>query len=142
LPLHAGTQTEDSHALFKPAAAVLSGLMARIVDVPGAFAVHPGARVARARGELGLDVAMPNERTVGYDLAFGAGTGAPRGKPGRKAKHRLAISVSRLGQVYFGGASAVLLVEQGHASGSYEAAALLDEVCAGPPLHLLRLNLF
>jgi predicted acetyltransferase len=137
LPRIAGNETTDDHALFKPAAATLSGAMARLIDVPNAFAVHPGVR--RARGQLGIDVTN-GERTLRYDLGFGV-----RGvqvRLGRRARYRLALSIDRLSQVYFGGASATLLIEQGHASGAFEAAALLDEACAGPPLHLLRMNLF
>ncbi len=137
LPRIAGNLTADEHALFKPSAAVLSGAMARLIDVPAAFAAHPGVR--RARGQLGIDV-VGGERTTHYDLAVGV-----RGvqvRIGRRARERIALGIDRLSQVYFAGASAELLIEQGHAAGSFQAAALLDEACAGPPLHLLRMNLF
>ena len=137
LPRVAGTETADDHALFKPSAVVLSGAMARLIDVPAAFAVHPGAK--RARGQLGIDVAA-GDRIAHYDVSFGV-RGA-QARLGRRARERIALGIDRLSQVYFGGASAELLIEQGHAAGSFTAAALLDEACAGPPLHLLRMNLF
>src|SRR5262249_26920695 len=114
-----------------------SGAMARLIDVPAAFAVHPGVR--RARGQLGLDVSTSG-RTLRYDVTFGERGAQTR--LGRRARERLSLSIDRLSQIYFAGASSTLLIEQGRAAGWFGAAALLDDAGAGPPLHLLRLNLF
>jgi predicted N-acetyltransferase YhbS len=114
----------------------------RLVDVPAALALHPAPARNGARGRIGLDLADPvvaaNAR--GLDVSFGA-RGA-KAAPGRAARDRIAMPVDRLAQVYLGGASARALLEQGFATGSPRAAALLDRAFTGPPCYLSPLNGF
>jgi predicted acetyltransferase len=139
LAAHARLLTDDDHGHFRPIGVTLSGVMARIIDVPTAFAAHPAA--TSARGRIGLDVTDPMlPRPVGYDVTFSE-RGA-RATPGRRVRQRLALTIDRLAQIYFAAARATLLLDQGHAEGHPDAAARLDEAFAGPPLFLSRLNFF
>jgi predicted acetyltransferase len=131
--------TADVHDFFKPCATVVSGAMARLVDVPAAFATHPAA--GGARGRVGLDVLEPGAaRPRAFDVTL-TSAGA-RAAPGTRHRDRLKLSIDRLAQIYFAAASATRLLEYGHASGAPRAAELLDRAFAGPPLFLSRLNFF
>jgi len=131
--------TRDQHELFRPICVTVSGAMARIADVPGALAAHPAA--TGGSGRIGLDVSDPHlPRPLAFDVTLSS-KGA-RATPGSRHRDRLALSVDRLAQVYFGAARASLLLEQGHAAGHPDAAARLDDAFAGPPLYLSRMNFF
>jgi predicted acetyltransferase len=135
LSRHPAHRTADDIHSYQPACTVVSGAMARIVDVPAALALLGPAPV---RGRLGLDVS--DGRLRRYDVEVG-----PRGlraAPGQRARARLALPISRLAQVVFAAPGAARLLEQGHIEGSPDAAALVDAACAGPPPFLSRLNFF
>jgi len=132
----------DPIRLFETTGHIAAGALLRLVDIPAAFALHPGPERNEARGRLGLDVLDPiiPAHTRGLDVSFTArGT---RVTAGRTVRDRLQLSVDRLAQVYLGGASARLLLDQGFATGSPRAAALLDRAFAGPPCFLSPLNGF
>lgn len=126
----------------EPIALTCDGAMARLVDVPGAFALHPGPARSGARGRIGLDLADPifAAQRGAFDVTFGA-RGA-RIERGRGARDRLALGVDRLAQVYFAAATATQLLAQGAATGSPRAAALLDRAFAGPRTYLGPANFF
>ena len=132
----------DPIRLFETTGHVASGALLRLVDVPVAMALHPAPARNEVRGRVGLDLADPivpaNAR--GLDVSFGA-RGA-KTVAGRAARDRIAMPVDRLAQVYLGGVSARVLLEQGFATGSPRAAALLDRAFAGPPCFLMPLNGF
>jgi len=132
----------DPIRMFETTGHIASGALLRLVDVPAALALHPAPAKNGVRGRVGLDLADPvvpaNAR--GLDVTFGA-RGA-KAEPGRAARDRIAMPVDRLAQVYLGGASARALLEQGFATGSPRAAALLDRAFAGPPCFLMPLNGF
>jgi len=132
----------DPIRLLETTGHVASGALLRLVDVPAALALHPGPARGGVRGRVGLDLADPvvaaNAR--GVDVTFGA-RGA-KAVAGRAARDRIAMPVDRLAQVYLGGASARVLLEQGFATGSPRAAVLLDRAFAGPPCYLSPLNGF
>jgi predicted acetyltransferase len=132
----------DPIRLFETAGHVAAGALLRLVDVPGAFALHPGPRTNGARGRIGLDLedSIVAAHRRGFDVAFG--TAGARAVPGRAAADRLRLPVDRLAQVYLGAASARDLLEQGLAGGSARAAAALDAAFAGPPCFLSPLNAF
>jgi predicted acetyltransferase len=120
----------------------LAGCMGRIVDLDAALALHPGPLARKVKGRLGLDLSDPvfAAQSRPLDVTFGARGATVQG--GRSARDRLVLSVDRLAQVYFGGASAETLREQGLIGGSVRAAALLDQALAGPAPFLLRPNFF
>jgi predicted acetyltransferase len=132
----------DPIRLFETVGHVAAGALLRLVDVAAAFALHPGPRANGVRGRIGLDLDDPivGAHRRGLDVAFG--TGGARVVPGRAAGERLSLPVDRLAQVYLGGASARVLLEQGLARGSARAAATLDQAFAGPPCFLSPLNGF
>lgn len=121
---------------------VAAGAMLRLVDVAGAFSLHPGPARHRVRGRIGLDLIDPivPANTRGLDVSFA--TRGARVTPGRAARERLRLPVDRLAQVFLGATRAGLLLEQGFASGSPQAAARLDEAFAGPPCFLSPPNGF
>jgi hypothetical protein len=116
----------------------LAGAMGRIVDVERALALHPGPAARKIRGSVGLDLSDPvfAQQSRPLDVTFAAKGISVEG--GRAARERLWLSVDRLAQIYFGGASAETLRAQGSISGSARAAALIDEALAGPAPLLLR----
>ncbi|HEU4408466.1 MAG TPA: GNAT family N-acetyltransferase [Polyangiaceae bacterium] len=129
-------------AQYDPFAVTKAGAMGRVVHLARAFAAHPGARRELARGALGLDLEDPviAEQSGAYDLELG-----PRGAQlarGARAAERVALSIDRLSQIYFGAASARTLVRLGVARGSERAARLLDELFAGPLPFVGTLNGF
>jgi predicted acetyltransferase len=130
--------TRDDVTLYFPACAVVSGTMARLVDVPRALTLLDPSGV---RGRLGLDVTEPGvARAQHFDVEVAAGR--VRARPGTRARDRLALPLAHLSQVFFAAARAEVLLGHGHIAGSPRAAALLDAACAGPPLFLSRLNFF
>ncbi len=132
----------DPIRLLETTGHVASGALLRLVDVPAALALHPAPARNGVRGRVGIDLADPivpaNAR--GLDVTFGA-RGATAAA-GRSARDRIALPVDRLAQVYLGGVSARVLLEQGFATGSPRAAALLDRAFAGPQCFLSPLNGF
>ncbi len=132
----------ESMRLLQTAALVGAGAMLRIVDVAAAFALHPGPATSGVRGRLGLDLAdpvLPSGRGA-FDVTFGArGATVVRG---RAARSRVALDTAQLAQVYGGGASALVLLAQGLATGSPAAAEMLDAAFAGTNIHLGLLNGF
>lgn len=132
----------DPIRLFETTGHIAAGALLRLVDVPAAFGLHPGPARNEARGRLGLDLLDPivPAHSRGLDVVFAArGTQVTSG---RAARDRLRLSVERLAQVYLGAVSARLLLEQGIATGSPRAAALLDRAFVGPPCFLSPLNGF
>jgi predicted acetyltransferase len=115
-------------------AEVAGGAMARVVDLAGALRLHPAA--GRVRSRIGLDLTDPVFGARSYDVR--GATAAP----GREARQRLSLSVDRLSQIYFGAASARLFREQGLIEGSERAAAVLDDMFAGPAPFFSPLNAF
>jgi len=132
----------ESVRLFKTTGLSGGGAMLRLIDVAQAFALHPSPAVNGARGRVGLDLDDPlfPAQARGLDVTFGA-RGA-RVEPGRTARDRIAMPIASLAQVYLGGASARVLLEQGLADGSPRAALLLDRAFEGPPAFLGLLNGF
>ncbi len=124
------------------AAFTTAGAMARLVDVAAAFALHPAPMRNGARGRVGLDLSDPviTAQNRPHDLTFSAKGVTMEG--GRSARERLALSVDRLAQIYFGSSSARVLLEQGLITGSPRAADLLDRAFTGPPLFLRLTNYF
>jgi predicted acetyltransferase len=132
----------ESLRLFQTVGVTGGGAMLRLVDVPAAFALHPGPAKNEARGKVGLDLEDPvfPAQGRGLDVTFGA-RGA-RVVAGRGARDRIRMPVASLAQVYLGGASARVLLRQGLATGSPRAAELLDRAFDGPKAFLGILNGF
>lgn len=128
--------------IVEPAVLTSVGAMARLVDVAGAFALHPGPARAGVRGRLGLDLSDPvfPSQTGAFDVELSS-RGA-RVQRGRTARERLTLGVDRLAQVYFAAVPAAQLLAQGLVTGSPRAAALLDRAFAGPRPFLGPANFF
>jgi predicted acetyltransferase len=128
--------------MLEPTAYLTVGAMARLVDVPKAFAIHPGPARAGVKGRIGLDLTDPifKDQSRAFDVTFGA-RGA-KVEPGDGARDRVRVDVTRLAQIYFASAPAVTLLAQGLIEGSARAATLLDTAFAGPPLFLGPANFF
>jgi predicted acetyltransferase len=129
-------------AHYDPFALARAGAMGRIIRLERAFAAHPGARRELVRGSFGIDVDDPlfAEQAGAYDVELGPGGAAV--KRGAVAGDRIALSIDRLAQVYFGSVSARALLRLGVAQGSERAARRLDEIFAGPPPFVGTLNGF
>jgi len=132
----------ESLRLFQTVGVMGGGAMLRLVDVAPAFALHPMPARNGARGRIGLDLEDPvfPAHTRGLDVSFGA-RGA-RVTVGRGARDRLRMPIASLAQVYLGGASARVLLQQGMIAGSPRAAEALDRAFEGPPAFLGILNGF
>jgi len=121
--------------LFRdPLAFVSTGPMARLVDLPAAFAQHPTVARTGLRGTLGLTLhdpllSSPARWTARFDGAKGTTL-----TPGLRGRHRLSLTVGALTQVYLASATATALREHGTVEGDAESAALLDAALAGPTL--------
>lgn len=129
-------------AQYDPFAIAKAGAMGRVVHLARAFAAHPGSRRELGKASIGLDLDDPvlAEQAGAYDLELGP-RGAQLGR-GARATDRIALSIDRLSQIYFGAASAHTLMRLGVARGSDRAARLLDELFAGPPPFVGTLNGF
>ncbi|MBI4509411.1 MAG: GNAT family N-acetyltransferase [Deltaproteobacteria bacterium] len=119
----------------------MAGAMGRLVDVPAALQHHPGPRRNGARGSFGLDVeGGTGSRPLRLDVRLGAR--GMRAVPGTAERKRVSLGSDRLAQVYFRALSAMRLLDMGLASGSVDAAELLDAALGGPELHLGPMNAF
>ena len=132
----------DPVRLFETAGHIAAGALLRLVDVPAAFALHPGPVKNGARGRVGLDLEDPVVPAHGRGLDVTFGVSGARVARGRAARDRLAMPVDRLAQVYLGAVPARVLLASGLARGSDRAAELLDRAFAGPPCFLSPLNGF
>lgn len=119
----------------------LAGAMARIVDLERALQAHPGPARAGVRGELGLAIDDPlfEEQRGDFDLSVDGGIGVRRGAA---ARERLTLSIDRLASILLGATTAAQLLRMGLATGSADAAALLDRALPGPEPFLWPGNAF
>lgn len=136
---------DDGRKLEEPAAyhaagRAAVGAMARVVDVPRAFELHPGPRASRLTGACGVDVIDPVLGDARFDVTVG--TRGARALPGRQQRRRLALGPGELAQVLLGACHARELLAAGSAAGHADAAALLDRAFPAPPLFLGRSNYF
>ncbi len=132
---HGLVDSPDDWLYRDPVAFVSSGPMARLIDLPAAFAQHPTAARNNIQGLLGLTVTDPlRDAPTEHTLHF-QGTAGTVVTDGLRGRLHLALSVGALTQVYLGTTTAATLCELGHAEGDPEAAALLDAALAGPTLY-------
>jgi len=132
---HGLVDSPDDWLYRDPIAFVSSGPMARLIDLPAAFAAHPTAARRNVQGRLGLTVSdplreAPTEHTVSFQ-----GTAGTVVADGLQGGLHLALSVVAVSLKKKGTTTATTLCELGHAEGSAEAAALLDAALQGPTLY-------
>ena len=114
--------------------------MARLIDVPKAFAIHPLPARLDVHAEVGIDVHDPLENNLlSYDVEFDAGA---RAKPGNACRERVSLSADRLAQIFFGAARATDLLASGFIEGDSRAAATLDRALFGLVTFVGHLNHF